>query len=135
MSEPSTLSRRSRSAGDSQTTYSLGTYVRETEIVLCPSISRASLRASSTGRTSERNTRPKVPSTRSASFVSRFRNTLIDAVMLRAGREDHRRWPALRAGASCAGGHGDDAREQGAGDEAVRRVQQEGLGERLRRRR
>src|SRR5436190_13520012 len=82
MSEPSTLSRRSRSSGDSQMTYSLGTYVRETETVLCSSISRASLRASSTGRTSERKTRPKVPSTRSASLLSRLRRTLIVAPAL-----------------------------------------------------
>ena len=39
-------------------------------LVRCSSISRASLRASSIGRTSERNTRPNAPSTRLAIVVS-----------------------------------------------------------------
>ncbi len=57
-------------AGDSHTEYSLGAYTRDTDVVRCSSISRASLRASSIGRTSERNRRPKVPSTRLAIVVS-----------------------------------------------------------------
>src|SRR5437868_8585120 len=59
------------------TRYSLGAYVRETENDLCSSISRASLRAISTGRTSERKARLNVPSTRPAILLSRLRRTLI----------------------------------------------------------
>src|SRR4051794_41895333 len=82
MTSCSTPSKRSRSSVDSQTAYSLGTYVRDTETVLCSSISRASLRAISTGRTWVRNTRPNVPSTRSAILLSRFLSTLIGGVPL-----------------------------------------------------
>src|SRR3954469_2376756 len=86
MTSCSTPSNFSRSSGDSQTAYSFGTYVRETETVLCSSISRASLRAISTGRTWVRKTRPKVPSTRPASFSSRLRRTLIRDDAFPAGR-------------------------------------------------
>ena len=74
--------RRRRSAhgprGESHTEYSLGTYTRETDTVRWASISRASLRASSIGRTSERNTRPKAPSTRLAIVVSTLLSRFID---------------------------------------------------------
>src|SRR5947208_15860445 len=82
MTSCSTPSKRARSSVLRNTTYSLGTYVRLTETVRCSSISFASLRASSTGRTSERNTRPNVPSTRSASLLSRLRRTLMVAPAL-----------------------------------------------------
>src|SRR5882724_5270217 len=81
--------------------YSLGTYVRLTETVRCSSISLASLRASSTGRTSERNTRPKVPSTRSASLLSRLRRTLIVAPALPVQNGLFHREEAVGAAIPC----------------------------------
>ena len=57
--------------------YSFGTYVRLSDWTRCSSISRASLRAISTGRTSDLKARENVPSTSPASFDSRFRSTLI----------------------------------------------------------
>src|SRR4051795_3714853 len=77
MTSCSTPSKRARSSALRYTTYSLGTYVRLTETVRCSSISLASLRASSTGRTSDLKTRPNVPSTRPAIFSSRLRRTLM----------------------------------------------------------
>src|SRR3954447_21310043 len=129
MTSCSTPSNFSRSSGDSQTAYSFGTYVRETETVLCSSISRASLRAISTGRTWVRKTRPKVPSTRPASFSSRLRRTLIrdgafpagrggtpgrSTVMLR-GRTGVRL--AGRAGPYRSRGHREASRSDRSGDE------------------
>src|SRR3954454_5510945 len=100
MTSCSTPSKRSRSSADSQTAYSLGTYVRDTETVLCSSISRASLRAISTGRTWVRKTRPKVHSTRPASFSSRLRRTLIrdGAFPFGRGGAPGRRMLMLRGG-------------------------------------
>src|SRR4051812_31643968 len=77
----------SRSSGDSQTTYSLGAYVRESDWTVCSSISLASLRAISTGRTSDLKARLNVPSTRPASFCSRLRSTLTRVVSYPRPRE------------------------------------------------
>src|ERR1044071_8394047 len=59
--------------------------MRATPAVLCASISLASLRASSTGCTSELKARLKTPSTRPSMRLSRLRRTLI-AWLLFAGR-------------------------------------------------
>ena len=50
---------------------------RDSDWTLCSSISRVSLRAISTGRTSDLKARENVPSTRPASLDSRLRRTLI----------------------------------------------------------
>src|SRR3954468_19744894 len=81
--------------------YSLGTYVRLTDTVRCSSISLASLRASSTGRTSERKTRPKVPSTGAASLLSRLRRSLIVAPALPAENGLFHREEAVGAAGPC----------------------------------
>src|ERR1700759_5868287 len=52
--------------------------MRETEYDLCSSISRASLRAISTGRTSDLKARLKVPSTRPAILLSMLLSTVIE---------------------------------------------------------
>src|SRR3984957_21234961 len=78
MRYPSSSANRSRSRGDRYTRYSLGAYMRETEYDLCSSISRASLRAISTGRTSDLKARLKVPSTRPAILLSMLLSTVIE---------------------------------------------------------
>ena len=70
---------------------------------LCSSISRASLRAISTGRTSERKARLNVPSTRPAILLSMLLSTLMvkprsGRSMLRKSGSEHQ--PAARPGAS-----------------------------------
>src|SRR3984957_12480435 len=77
MRYPSSSANRSRSRGDRYTRYSLGAYMRESDSDLCSSISRASLRAISTGRTSDLKARLKVPSTRPAILLSRLLRTLM----------------------------------------------------------
>jgi len=72
-------------AGESQTTYSFGTTVLDSELWRWRSISRTSRRASSPGVISLRNTRPNAPSTRSAILDSRLRRTLISSLLGSAG--------------------------------------------------
>src|SRR3954463_5183171 len=128
MTSCSTPSKRARSSALRYTTYSLGTYVRLTETVRCSSISLASLRASSTGRTSERKTRPKVPSTRSASLLSRLRRTLIVAPALPGQNGLARREDAATAATRMLRARfrpprtyreGEHARDDGPDDRAV----------------
>src|SRR5919106_3021367 len=59
--------------------------MRETEAVLWASISLASLRASSTGCTSEEKARLNTPSTRPSIRASRLRRTLIAGLLWRGG--------------------------------------------------
>src|SRR5215211_8599120 len=56
------------------------------ETVLCSSISFASLRASSTGCTCERNARPNTPSTSDSMRCSMFRRTLMAGILPGAAR-------------------------------------------------
>src|SRR3954469_21546689 len=135
MTSCSTPSKRARSSALRYTTYSLGTYVRLTDTVRCSSISLASLRASSTGRTSERKTRPKVPSTRSASLLSRLRRTLIVAPALPGQNGLARREDAatactrmLRARCRPPGtkGEREDARDDGPRDRPARGGRRDG---------
>src|ERR1700712_2710105 len=110
--------------------YSLGTYVRDSDMVLCSSISRTSLRASSTGRTSDRKTRPNVPSTRSVSLASRLRRTLMPG--FHATGEGPTR-SGSRATAHGARGDGDHGGGERPRDEPPRRIEDERLRQRLRR--
>src|SRR3954447_13376329 len=122
MTSCSTPSKRARSSALRYTTYSLGTYVRLTETVRCSSISLASLRASSTGRTSDRKTRPNVPSTRSASLLSRLRRTLIVA----PGLPDQNGVTRLGEAEDAAGTMLGQAPAASADDGGVRRAQHDG---------